>query len=315
MIQRWFAALLLLAWAAACATAAWAADTRGADGLLAVPPLARVTDSTGTLSGADRQSLENKLAAFETAHGTQIAVVMVASTQPEPIADFAYRVGDKWKLGRAKEGDGLLVVVAKDDRKVHIAVARALEGAVPDLAAKKIIREQIAPRFKGNDFAGGLNAAVDSLTKLVEGEGLPVPVGVPKGKVDAGEDVMSVVLPFIVVGVMVGLLLRRMLGVPGALVAGTGSGALSGFMLSSLTFGAIAGLAVFFISLFSGGGRSFGSTLGGRRGSGVFIPGGWGGGGGGGWSGGGGSGGGSSGGGFSSGGGGDFSGGGASGDW
>lgn len=316
MMQRWFAALLLVAWAAF----AWAADTRGPDGLLAVPPLARVTDTTGTLSGADKLALENKLAAFETAHGTQIVVLLVASTQPEPIADFANRVGDAWKIGRAKEGDGLIVAVAKDDRKVTIAVARALEGAVPDLAAKKIIREQIAPRFKTNDFAGGLNAAVDALTKLVEGEGLPAPVGVPKAKIDAGEDVIGVVLPFIIVGVMVGLLLRRMLGVPGALFAGAGSGALSGFMLSSLTFGAIAGLAVFFISLFSGGGANFGRTLGGRRGGGGFTPGGWGGGnwggggggdGGGGWGGGGGS----SGGGFSSGGGGDFSGGGASGDW
>lgn len=306
MIQRWFAALLLVAWAGL----AWGADTRGADGLLVVPPLARVTDTTGTLSGADKQALDNKLAAFETAHGTQIAIVMVASTQPEPIVDFANRVGNAWKIGRAKEGDGLIVAVAKEDRKVHIAVARALEGAVPDLAAKKVIREQIAPRFKDNDFAGGINAAVDALTRLVEGEGLPAPVGLPKAKVDAGEDVIGIVLPFIIVGVMVGVLLRRMLGVPGALVAGTGSGALSGFMLSSLTFGAIAGLAVFFVSLISG--ANAGRTLGGRRGGGVFIPGGWGGGGGGGWGGGGG---GSSGGGFSSGGGGDFSGGGASGDW
>jgi uncharacterized protein len=235
---------------------------------------------------------------------------MVASTQPEPIADFANRVGDAWKIGRAGVGDGLLIVVAKDDRKVWIAVARALEGAIPDLAAKRVVREQIAPRFQRNDFAGGLNDAVDALTKLIEGEGLPAPVGVSKNKVDAGEDVFALVIPFVFGGVIVGALLRRIFGVPGALVAGAGSGALSGFMLSSALFGAVAGIAVFFISLLGGGGM--GRALGGRRGGGVFTPGGWSGGGGwggGGWSGGG------SGGGFSSGGGGDFSGGGAGGSW
>ena len=153
MKTRWFGALLLAAWS----VVALAADVRGADGLLVVPPLARVTDTTGTLSAQDKQGLESKLAAFETAHGSQIAIVMVASTQPEPISDFANRVGDAWKIGRARVGDGLLVVVAKDDRKVWIAVARALEGAVPDLAAKRVVREEIAPRFKSGDFAGGLN--------------------------------------------------------------------------------------------------------------------------------------------------------------
>ncbi|HXF47071.1 MAG TPA: TPM domain-containing protein, partial [Burkholderiaceae bacterium] len=109
---RWLLALA----AAAFAVAAAAADVRGPDGLLAVPPPARVTDTTGTLTAADRQALEEKLAAFEAAHGSQIAILMVASTQPEPIADFAQRVGEAWKIGRAGVGDGLLIVVAKDDR-------------------------------------------------------------------------------------------------------------------------------------------------------------------------------------------------------
>jgi uncharacterized protein len=302
MIRRWFLAVLLAAWS----VVAFGADARGADGLLAVPPLARVTDTTATLSAQDREGLDAKLAAFETAHGSQIAILMVASTQPEPISDFANRIGDAWKIGRAGVGDGLVIVVAKDDRKVWIAVARALEGAVPDLAAKRIVREDIAPRFKTGDFAGGLNSAVDAITRLVEGEGLPAPVGVSKTKVDAGEDVFALVVPFIIVGVVAGALLRRIFGVPGALVAGAGSAAVSGFMLSSLMFGAVAGLAVLVFSLF--GGSGMGGALGGRRGGGVFIPGGghWGGGGGFG-------GGGSSGGGFSSGGGGDFSGGGAGG--
>jgi uncharacterized protein len=304
-MARWLCGILLAAW---CALAL-AADTRGADGLLAVPPVARVTDTTGTLRPQDKQALEDKLAAFETAHGSQIAIIMVASTQPEPISDFANRVGDAWKIGRAGVGDGLLIVVAKADRKVWIAVARALEGAIPDLAAKRVIREQIAPRFKDNDFAGGLNAAVDALTRLIEGEGLPAPVGVSKQKVNAGESMFGLLVPFVVVGVVVGALLRRVFGVPGAFVAGAGSAAISGFLLSSLVFGGIAGLAVFLLSL--GGGSGMSQALGGRRGGGVFFPGGgWGGGG---WGrGGGGS---FGGGGFSSGGGGDFSGGGAGGDW
>lgn len=302
-MARWLCGLLLAAW---CALVL-AADVRGADGLLAVPPLARVTDTTGTLRLQDKQALEDKLAAFETAHGSQVAIIMVASTQPEPISDFANRVGDAWKIGRAGVGDGLLIVVAKGDRKVWIAVARALEGAIPDLAAKRVVREQIAPRFKDGDFAGGLNGAVDALTRLIEGEGLPAPVGVSKQKVNAGESMFGLLVPFIVVGVVVGALLRRIFGVPGALVAGAGSAAISGVLLSSLLFGGIAGLAVFLLSL--GGGSSMSQALGGRRGGGVFFPGGWGGGGsfGGGRS--------IGGGGFSSGGGGDFSGGGAGGDW
>lgn len=302
---RWIFALLL----AGATVAALAADPRGADGLLVVPPLARIADSTGTLQPQERQALQDRLAAFETAHGSQIAIVMVGSTQPEPIADFANRVGGAWKIGRAKIGDGVLVVVAKDDRRVWIAVARALEGAIPDLAAKRVIREQIAPRFKNGDFAGGLNAAVDALFKLIEGEGLPAPAGVSQRTVDAGESMLALLVPFVVVGVVVGALLRRVLGVPGALAAGAGSGAIAGTMLSSLLLGGLAGLVVLLFSL--GAGSRMSRALGGRRG-GVFVPGGWGGGGGfgGGWSGGS-----SSGGGFSSGGGGDFSGGGAGGNW
>jgi len=306
-MTRWIFGLLLSLWSAL----ALAADARGPDGLLTIPPVARVTDTTGTLRPQDKQALESKLAAFETAHGSQIAILMVASTQPEPISDFAFRLGDAWKIGRKGVGDGLLIVVAKDDRKVFIAVARALEGAIPDLAAQRVIREQIAPRFQQGDFAGGLNGAVDALTRLIEGEGLPAPIGVSHQKVDAGEGVIGLLIPFVLVGVIAGALLRRVFGVPGALVAGAGAGALSGFMLSSLLFGGLAGLAVLLISLVRGSPMS--QALGGRRG-GVFLPGGFGGGGfgGGGFGGGGG---GFGGGGFSSGGGGDFSGGGAGGDW
>src|SRR5512137_1083048 len=174
-VGRRGAAALLLAALALLPLVAAGADARLPDGTLAVPPLARVTDTTGTLDAGQKQALEAKLAAFEKARGTQIAVVMVGSTQPEPVSDFAQRIGDAWKIGRHEVGDGLLVVVAKDDRRVWIAVAKTLEGAVPDLAAARVIREQITPRFRQGDFAGGIGAGLDSLFRLVEGEGLPEP--------------------------------------------------------------------------------------------------------------------------------------------
>ncbi len=305
-MTRWLRALTALLFVAVAAGAA-AQAARQPDGLLAVPPLARVTDQTGALSSSNKQALENKLAAFETAHGSQIAIVMVASTQPEPISDYAQRIGDAWKIGRAGVGDGLLIVVAKDDRKIWIAVAKTLEGAIPDLAAKRVIRESIAPRFKDNDFAGGLSAGLDSIFKLIEGEGLPAPIGVSERKIDAGEGALGLLVPFIMVGLVVGAILRRIFGRPGALLAGGGAGAAAGWMLSSLALGAVAGVAVLMLSLL-GGASGAGRVLGGRRGGG-FTPGGWSGGGGG-WSSGGGGGGG-----WSSGGGGDFGGGGAGGDW
>lgn len=274
--------------------------------LLPVPPLARVTDTAGALAPEAKRALDEKLAAFEKAHGSQVAVVVVPSTQPEPIEDYAHRIGEAWKIGRKGVGDGLLIVVAKDDRRVRIDVARALEGAIPDVAAKRVIRENIAPAFQRGDYAGGLNAGLDRLFGLIEGESLPAPVGVPQHKVDAGEDLLALLLPFVLVGAAVGALLRRAMGVPGAMLAGAGAGAIGGWMLASIGLGVLVAFAVMIFSL--GAGRSGGRVLGGRRGGPVFIPGGWSGGGGG-WGGGGG------GGGWSSGGGGDFSGGGASGGW
>lgn len=279
------------------------------DGTLAVPPLARVTDTAGVLNSAARAQLEAKLAAFEQARGSQIAVVVVPSTQPEPISDFANRVGGAWKIGRAGIGDGVLIAVAVKDRRAWISVARALEGALPDVVTARITREQMGPAFASGDFAGGLNAGVDAVMRRIEGEGLATPAGIPRERVGAGESVLSLLLPLIIGGVIVTSLLRRRMGVPGAALGGIGSGAIAGFMLSSLILGGIAAAAVFLFSAFGGfgGGSRGGRALGGRGGP-IFLPGGWGGGGGGGWSGGGG-------GGWSSGGGGDFSGGGGGSSW
>lgn len=277
---------------------------RDALGLLAVPPLARVTDLAGVLEPADRDALDAKLAAREAAHGSQIAIVIVPSTQPEPIADFTNRVGAAWKIGRKGVGDGVLVAVAVEDRRVWISVARALEGAIPDVVAMRISRDVIAPRFRDGDFAGGLSAGLDALFARIDGEGLPTPSGLAAHKVDAGEDVVGVLFGIVMAGLAVGALLRRMLGVPGALLAGGGSGALAGIALASAALGGVAGVVVFLLSLL-GGGTGGGRVLGSRRGGGpIFIPGGWSGGHGGGF-----------GGGWSSGGGGDFAGGGGGSSW
>ncbi|MDE1949885.1 MAG: TPM domain-containing protein, partial [Burkholderiales bacterium] len=161
-MRRVVALLLALLLAAA---AAWAQDVQP------VPALsARVIDATGTLAPAQRQALEDKLAAFEKQAGSQFVILVVATTAPEDIVAYAQRVADQWKIGRREVGDGLLIVVAKNDRAVRIEVAKKLEGAVPDLAASRIIEGVVVPAFRQGDFAGGLNAAVDQIEARIRGE-------------------------------------------------------------------------------------------------------------------------------------------------
>ncbi|BEP58872.1 TPM domain-containing protein [Variovorax sp. V118] len=304
LIRRALAAIFI-------AALAWVGLPALAQGLLPIPTLtARVIDQTGTLDAAQRSGLETKLAAFEQRKGSQIVVLMVPTTAPEDIASYAQRVGDAWKIGRKGVGDGLLVIVAKDDRKMRIATAKTLEGAVPDLAAVRIIDEEMKPRFRNNDFAGGLNAAVDRLIGLVDGEPLPEPSrNSSSGSSNDGFDWENLAI-FLFVGVFVGApIARAILGKTlGSVAMGGGIGVVAFFLTTSTVIAVIAGMIALMVSLFSGL-AGFGPGRGGRGGGGG---GGWSsGGGGGGWGGGGGGGGG----GFSSGGGGNFGGGGASGDW
>ena len=163
------ALLLLLLWLLAA--------TAQAQDVLPVPALsARVIDQTGTLSEAQRGALEAKLATFEAAKGTQIVVLMVPATAPEDIAAYAQRVADTWKIGRRAVGDGVLLVVAKNERRLRFEVAKTLEGAVPDLAAAQIIDKALRPAFRNDDYAGGLNAGLDMLMARIQGEALPEPV-------------------------------------------------------------------------------------------------------------------------------------------
>ena len=292
-----------------------------AQGVLPVPALAgRVIDQTGTLDAAARQSLDAKLAGFEQKKGSQIVVLMVPTTQPEDIASYANRVATAWKIGRKEVGDGVLVIVAKDDRKMRIEVARTLEGAVPDLTASRIIDEQMKPRFRNNDYAGGIGVAVDQLMAVIDGEALPEVKQPSSQRSGFGGGFNWPELGiFLFFGVsLVGRFARSIFGNKlGPVVTGLGAGAIAMVVTSSILLAVAAGFIALLFTLFSGamtlpsmgGGGRRGSGWGGAAGGalGGGLGGGFGGGFGGGSSGGGG--------GFSSGGGGSFGGGGASGGW
>ena len=271
----------------------------------AIPPLtARVIDITQTLDAPQTQALEAKLAAFEKARGAQIVILMVPSTLPEDITDYAQRVGDAWKIGRQDVGDGLLLLVAKDDRKVRMATTKTLEGAIPDLAAKQIINNAITPRFKQGDFAGGLDAAADQIMARISGENLPAPQSSSRPVAQAGFQWLDMAV-FLFFAVPIGArLLSGVLGRKlGALATGGGVGVLAWMFTSSLLLAGAAGVVGLVFALFASLGSLGGlANLGGgsRRSGGWTGGGGFGGGGGGG---------------FSSGGGGNFGGGGASGSW
>jgi uncharacterized protein len=287
--------------------------------LVPVPPLtARVMDQTGTLAAADVAALAQQLQAFEQQRGTQIVVLVLPSTGPEDIADFTQRLGDAWKIGRREVGDGLLLVVALNDRRVRISPAKTLEGAVPDLAAKRIIDQVITPAFRQGDVAGGLRAGLTHLQARIEGEALPLPEAgaqrAPSAGGEGGVDWLNLaVLMMVAVPVVAGVL-RRVLGQRmGSLAAGGAAGFLAWSLTGLLWLGVIAGMLGLMSALFM---QALPSALRNsqRAGRGGDFPG-WGGRGGHGGSGGWGGSGGSGGGGFSSGGGGNFGGGGASGSW
>lgn len=293
------------------AIALWAvAGLALAQSVLPVPPLSgRVIDQTGTLTPAQQQALSDKLAALETRRGSQIVVLMVPSTQPEDIAAFGQRVADQWKIGRLAVGDGILVVVAKDDRRVRIEVAKALEGAVPDLAAKQIISEVITPAFRKNDFAGGLNAAIDRLDARIGNEGLAEPSSANKGPLPPsgqGFNLQDLAIFLFVAVPVIGAVLTAIFGRKlGSLATSFAAGGMGWWLSASVLVAVGVGVVALFLILVMGVGAA---RRGVARSSGHGGPIIWGGGSGGGWGGG-------DGGGFSSGGGGDFGGGGASGDW
>ncbi|MBB4768441.1 TPM domain-containing protein [Xanthomonas arboricola] len=265
-----------------------------AQDLAAIPPLrSPLVDTTGTLDATQTRQLEQQALALQQRKGAQLQVLIVPTTQPEPIEQYTQRVFDQWKIGRKGVDDGVLLLVAKDDRRVRIQPGYGLEGAIPDITANRIIQEYLAPRFREGDYAGGISAATATLAGLIEGEALPAPVsghadgGAGNGS-DGGGWIMALFIGFVVAMVARGILgaLPRPLR---ALLTGVAAGG-AALLFTSLLFasagaaviGLLAGLASGSPGRFVGGGGwgggGFGGFGGGGRGG--FGGGGWGGGGG-----------------------------------
>lgn len=262
---------------------------------LDIPTLTqRVTDYTGTLSRSEIIALNLRLDSIERVKGSQVAVLIIASTQPESVSEFAYKVASKNKIGRKGVNDGVLLLVAKNDKKLNIQVGYGLEGAIPDLKSKRIIDEYIVPKFKQGDFYGGIDNGISAISAAISGEELPAPVKKKSGDW-AGDRFFIVVLAAIFITQFFGGLARKGKGIVGALM-----GAGIGLLLGGLWFMFIGGIAAFIImGLMAAGG---GTTRSGNWGGTIYGRGNYGGGGG-----------------YDSdgfsGGGGDFGGGGSSGDW
>ena len=248
-----------------------------------VPPLTgRVTDQTATLSAEQKTALEQTMQAFEARKGSQLAVLIVPTTAPEAIEQYAVRVAELWKLGRKKVDDGAILVVAKNDRAVRIEVGYGLEGALNDATSKRIISEHITPRFAQGDFNGGIAAGVDQIIRVADREALPPSIAKPAGSVANVQQYIPVI--FIVAMVMGGLL-RSVLGrFPGALVTGSAVAVIAWLFAGAVSIGVVAGVIALLFTLLGGG--MGGHGMGGHRGG--LGTGGFSGGGGGGFSGGGG---------------------------
>jgi uncharacterized protein len=270
---------------------------------VAIPQLTgRVVDQTGTLASGDIAALSQKLQDFETRKGSQIAVVIVPTTDPETIEQFSIRVAEAWKIGRKKVDDGAILVVAKNDRHLRIEVGYGLEGALTDVTSRRIIDEAITPKFRSGDFAGGIAAGVDRMIRVIDGEPLPT----PSRSVNFGDwNDIEPLFYFVLFGpLVIGGILRRLFGrLFGSGITGAIVGVLAWFVIGSAVVGlgvGVLGAVLTFIADLFGAGSGTGSSRGSSWSSGSSS---------GGWSSGS-----SSSGGFS-GGGGSFGGGGASGSW
>jgi uncharacterized protein len=275
-----------------------------------VPELkGRVVDLTNTLNASYIETLNQRIHSFEQRKGSQIAILIVPTTQPETIEQYSIRVAEAWKIGRKKIDDGALLVIAKNDHKLRIEVGYGLEGALTDVTARRIIDEVIAPHFKQGDFAGGISDGLTRMIGVIDGEPLPAPVPEASHRPDADWDAFSSFLPVAFFGaIFVGGFLRMIFGsLLGSVVAGGAVAVIAWFavgsVIAAVAMGALAFLVVLITTSFASTGPS------GRGGYSGSSSGGWSGGGGG-WSGGS-----SSGDSDSGGGGGSFGGGGASGSW
>jgi uncharacterized protein len=224
------------------------------------------TDLTGTLTTAQQAALESRLRQFADRKGSQVAVLVVPTTAPESIEAYSLRVVDAWKVGRKRVDDGVLLLVAKDDRTMRVEVGYGLEGALPDATAKRIVAEVIAPRFKDGDYAGGIDAGIDRILRTVDGEPLPSPT-----PADAQPDFGRMLPIVLLVAFALGGILRSLLGrVPGAAVTSGCVGAVAWFLSGLWTVAALGALVAFLFTLAGQGTRGGLYGLGGGRGGGGF---------------------------------------------
>ena len=297
-MQHLLRALVCLLWLALPAAAA-------EPSIVPVPKLeSPVTDLTGTLTAAQQAELEQKLLDFQRRKGAQVALLMVPTTAPEAIEQFSIRVVETWKLGRDKPDDGVLLLVALQDRRVRIEVGYGLEGALTDATSRRIIGDTITPLFRQGDFYGGVNAGLQKIMAVVEGEALPPPDHGWSGQGEMpGRNLMIGIFLFVLIGAVSGMFGGRLFGSFG----GGAAGAVLIFLIThSIVLAVLAGIGLFVFTLLGafanvgrGGGFGSGGFGGGGFGGGGLGGGGFGGGGGGGFSG----------------GGGGFGGGGSSGNW
>jgi uncharacterized protein len=272
--------------------------------LTPVPPLTSpVTDLTNTLTPSQVASLDQTLRAFEEKKGSQVAVLIVPTVEPETIEQYSIRVAEAWKIGRKGVDDGVLFIIAKNDRAMRIEVGYGLEGALPDVAAKRIIRDVVTPHFRSGDFYLGIVAGADRIMAIISGEPLPEPTIAQRARKPTSD--IGSIMPVLMFGVIAfSFVLRAIFGrIGGASLASVVVGFIVWMIVGTMVVAVIAAIIAFVITLIGGGGS--GMSRRGRRyyGSGGGWGGGWSGGGGGGFGGG------------WSGGGGGFGGGGASGRW
>lgn len=240
------------------------------DGLVPIPPLTqRVTDLTGTLTEAQRASLEVELSAIEQHKGAQIAVLLAPTFQPESIEQYGIRLADAWRLGRKGVDDGVILLIAKDDRQLRIEVGYGLEGVLNDATAKRIISEVITPRFREGDYFGGIEAGITAIQQVIDKEPLPAPS--QGASIHRAGQIEGGLLPLLAGAAFFAPLLNRLLGLFGSLLAAGIGVLLGGWLLGSWLVGLVIGIFVLLFSFSRGGmGGGFGGMGGGFGGSGGF---------------------------------------------
>jgi uncharacterized protein len=258
LLKLWLAAALLLL-----------SSLVFAQNLVAIPPLTSpVIDQTGTLTADEIAGLEARLIQYQKTKGAQVQVVIVPSTKPEDIAQYGIRLVDAYKLGRKGVDDAVILIVAKDDRRVRIETQYGLEGAIPDIIANRIINEKIAPQFRVGNFFGGIQDGVDGIITRIDGEELPPPPVAPGQAVQPN---FGAFITFVVIfSMVIGPVLRAIFGkYLGPLAAGAGGGGIGYIIMSSLGFGIAGGFIAFLLTMLFGNARAGGGrwhTMGGGGG-------------------------------------------------